>query len=146
MTSKNKPVDQELYDRIKERVKNRIPKHSAYRSGIIVTEYKEAFKKKYGSKKSPYTGAKNKSGLTRWFKEDWRNQRGEIGYKYKSDVYRPKYRITKKTPTTFKELTKEQINKARKIKRDKGRIVNFKKQTKRKSKSRKTRKSKKNKN
>ena len=78
MTSKNKPVDQELYDRIKERVKNRIPKHSAYRSGIIVTEYKEAFKKKYGSKKSPYTGAKNKSGLTRWFKEDWRNQRGNM--------------------------------------------------------------------
>jgi len=149
MVSKNKPVDQKLYDRIKEKVKNRISKHSAYRSGVIVTEYKEAFKKKYGSKKSPYTGTKNKSGLTRWFKEDWRNQRGEIGYKYKSDVYRPKHRITKKTPTTFKELTKEQINKARKIKRDKGRIANFKKDTKRKSKSRnrnrKTRKSKKNK-
>jgi hypothetical protein len=45
MVSKNKPVDQKLYDRIKEKVTNRIPKHSAYRSGVIVTEYKEAFKK-----------------------------------------------------------------------------------------------------
>mgnify|MGYP001436329321 CR=1 FL=1 len=144
MVSKNKPVDQKLYDRIKERVKSRIPKHSAYRSGIMVSEYKQAFKKKYGDKKSPYTGTKNKAGLSRWFKEDWRNQRGEVGYKYKSDVYRPTHRITKKTPVTFKELTQKEINKAKKTKREKGRVPNFKKDTKRKSKSRnrKTRKSK----
>ena len=144
MTSKNKPVDQKLYDRIKKRVKNRISTHSAYRSGIIVTEYKDAFKKKYGSK-SPYTGSKNKSGLARWFKEDWRNQRGEVGYKYKSDVYRPKHRISKKTPTTFRELSKQQIDKARRIKGTKGRIANFKKNTKRKSKRNSKRKSKNNK-
>jgi hypothetical protein len=136
MTSKNKPVDQKLYDKIKEKVQIRIPKHSAYRSGTIVTEYKKAFKKKYGNVKPPYTGTKNKSGLSRWFKEDWRNQRGEVGYKFKSDVYRPTHRITKDTPTTFKELTKKQITKARQIKRKKGRIVNFKNDTKRKSKSR----------
>ena len=127
MSSKNKPVDQKLYDRIKARIKREIPKHSAYRSGIIVTKYKEAFKKKYGSRKSPYTGKKNSAGLARWFKEDWRNQRGEVGYKYKSDVYRPTKRITKKTPTTFKELSKKQISKARVIKKHKGRVANFKK-------------------
>jgi hypothetical protein len=44
-------------------------------------------------------------------------------------------------------FSKEQINKARKIKREKGRVANFKKQTKRKSKSKskQTRKSKINK-
>ena len=127
MSSKNKPVDQKLYDRIKAKIKREIPKHSAYRSGIIVTKYKEAFKKKYGSSKSPYTGKKNSTGLARWFAEDWRNQRGEVGYKYKSDVYRPTKRITKKTPTTFKELSKKQISKARVIKKTKGRVANFKK-------------------
>ena len=125
-TNKNIPVDQKLYDKVKARVYKRIPKHSAYRSGILVTEYKKSFKNKYGNK-SPYTGKKNTSRLARWFKEDWRNQRGEVGYKYKSDVYRPKYRISKGTPTTFGELTKAQINKARKIKKTKGRVPNFKK-------------------
>ena len=143
MSSKNKPVDQKLYDRVKARIKREIPKHSAYRSGIIVTKYKEAFKKKYGSRKSPYTGKKNSTGLARWFKEDWRNQRGEVGYKYKSDVYRPTKRITKKTPTTFKELSKKQISKARVIKKNKGRVANFKKINTRTSKKRLKRKSKK---
>lgn len=143
MTSKNNPVDQKLYDRIKTRIKREIPKHSAYRSGIIVTKYKESFKKKYGSRKSPYTGKKNTSGLARWFKEDWKNQRGEVGYKYKSDVYRPTKRITKKTPTTFKELSKKQISKARVIKKTKGRVSNFKKINTRKSKKKIKRKSKK---
>ena len=145
MPSKNKPTDQKLYDRVKNRIKKEIPTHSAYRSGIIVTKYKEAFKRKYGNRKSPYTGKKNKSGLTRWFKEDWRNQRGEVGYKYKSDVYRPTKRITKKTPTTFKELSKNQISKARVIKKTKGRVTNFKKINTRQSKKRNNRKSKKNK-
>ena len=58
MTSKNNPVDPKLYNRIKARTIRKIHKHSAYRSGIIVTKYKEAFKKKHGSRKSPYTAKK----------------------------------------------------------------------------------------
>ena len=135
---KNEPVDKTLYEKIKTRVYKRIPQHSAYRSGILVTEYKKAFKEKYGNK-SPYTGKKNSSRLARWFKEEWLNQRGEVGYKYKSDVYRPKYRISKGTPTTFSELSKSQIAKARIIKKTKGRVPNFKKI---KPKSKATRKSK----
>ena len=54
----SKPADKDLYDKIKAKVYKRIPKHSAYRSGIVVQEYKEAFKKKYGNKRSPYIGRK----------------------------------------------------------------------------------------
>ena len=40
-------------------------------------------------------------------------QRGEVGYKYKSDIYRPTVKVTDKTPTTFNELTNKQIERAR---------------------------------
>ena len=89
------PVDKKLYDTIKKRIYKKQPKHSAYRSGLLVQEYKKQFSKKYGKRKQPYTGEKNKKGLKRWFREKWVNQRGEVGYKYKSDIYRPSKRITK---------------------------------------------------
>ena len=120
------PRDMELYDEIKQKVMNDIPKHSAYRSGIIVQKYKEAFKEKH-PKKQPYIGKKTqKVGLARWFKEEWKNQRGNIGYKYKSDVYRPTKRITRKTPITFNELNKKEIKHARTEKYRTGHINRFK--------------------
>ena len=36
----NKPSDIKLYNRIKKQTMKKIPKHSAYRSGIIVKTYK----------------------------------------------------------------------------------------------------------
>ena len=135
----NPPTDQKLYDSIKARVKRKIPKHSAYRSGIIVQKYKKAFAKKYGSKKSPYKGKKTSSrGLKRWFLEDWRNQDGKVGYHSKSDIYRPTHRITKGTPVTHGELTKKERRRARRIKRTKGYVYRFrtkKKKGKRRTKS-----------
>merc|ERR1711965_198967 len=68
-----------------------------------------------------------KNGISRWFDERWTNQRGEIGYKNKNDVYRPSIRITKNTPTTFSELNKKQIKRARTEKYRKGRVGRFKK-------------------
>ena len=121
------PVDMKLYNKIKASVYKKIPKHSAYRSGIVVQKYKKKFKELNGNKQ-PYKGKKTKRrGLKRWFLEDWRNQRGEIGYKRKSDIYRPSKRITKKTPTTLKELSKKQIKRARREKTRKGRVKRFKK-------------------
>ena len=121
------PKDIKLYNKVKKSIYKKIPKHSAYRSGILVKTYKENFAKLYGNK-DPYKGTRNKNkGLSRWFREKWRNQRGTIGYKYKNDVYRPTKRITKKTPTTFKELRKSQIKKARKEKSKTGRVKHFKK-------------------
>tara|TARA_B100000035_G_scaffold275713_1_gene252884 strand:+ start:82 stop:480 length:399 start_codon:yes stop_codon:yes gene_type:complete len=121
------PVDLDLYNKIKKNVYKKIPKHSAYRSGIVVQKYKKSFSKKYGNK-SPYKGKKTrKKGISRWFDEKWVNQRGEIGYKNKNDIYRPSIRINKNTPTTHNELTKKEIKKARSEKYRKGRVKRFKK-------------------
>ena len=119
------PVDEKLYNKTKKRIYKKIPKHSAYRSGIVVKSYKKAFTKKHGNK-SPYIGEKGKmKGLKRWFKEKWVNQRGEIGYKYKSDIYRPSKRITRKTPKIHKEISKKTLTRKRKEKAKKGRVKKF---------------------
>lgn len=121
-----KPTDQLLYDRIKQKVYNDIPNHSAYRSGIVVKKYKDAYTKKYGRHRSPYNGHKTKKrGLLRWFAEKWVNQRGEVGYKHKNDIYRPSIRATKRTPLTHGELTNKEIERARRTKARKGRVHRF---------------------
>ena len=126
MTSKNLPRDPALYERVKADIRRRIPKHSAYRSGIMVQTYKKRFAKKYGSNKSPYSGKKTqKTGLGRWFQEKWVNQSGRVGYHSKSDVYRPSRRITSKTPTTYGELSSREIKRARSTKYRKGRVSRF---------------------
>ena len=126
----NEPRDKKLYDKIKKKVMKDIPTHSAYRSGIIVKKYKSEYKKIYGNKSS-YTGTyTKKKGLTRWFNEKWVNQRGEVGYKHKNDIYRPSKRITKETPTTHAELNEKELKRARKEKYKTGRVRKFKKKNK----------------
>ena len=124
---KPKPRDLKLYEKVKKSIYRKHPKHSAYRSGLLVQEYKEKYYKKYGKKSKPYIGKKtSKKGLSRWFKEKWVNQRGEVGYKHKNDIYRPSKRITSKTPITHSELTKKEIKKARSKKYRHGRVDKFK--------------------
>ena len=70
MSYKPKPRDERLYSEIKRKVYKKIPKHSAYRSGILVKTYKKEFKLKYGNKINPYIGkkpSKYEKGLKRWF-------------------------------------------------------------------------------
>ena len=124
------PVDTTLYSRVKKQIYARYPKHSAYRSGILVQAYKNAFGRKYGSGKSPYKGQKPKlTGLSRWFKEKWRSDNGRVGYSSKDSVYRPTKRITSKTPTTFSELSKKRIRAAKREKAKTGRVQKFAKYT-----------------
>ena len=117
-----KVLNPKLYEKIKQKYAHM--KHSAYKSGLIVKEYK-----RLGGK---YSGKKlQKKGLSRWFQEEWKNQRGTIGYKRKpngstSDVYRPTKRITKETPVTHAELSEREIKRARKLKATKGRVNRFK--------------------
>jgi hypothetical protein len=119
------PSDNFLYEQVKKHIYARYPRHSAYRSGLLVKIYKQAFSELYPDEQ-PYIGPKPiKSGLPRWFAEEWTNQRGEVGYKRPGDIYRPNKRITNDTPTTFGELSKSQIDMARKQKRDTGR-ANYK--------------------
>ena len=116
----SEPANKKLYEKVKAEIYKKHPTHSAYRSGLLVQEYKR--------QGGTYKGKeKQKEGLNKWFKEQWQNQRGEIGYKYKSDVYRPTIKVSKDTPATFNELTKEQIAKARRQKAKEGRVDKFKK-------------------
>ena len=118
--SKPEPLDKELYEKVKEEIYKKYPKHSAYRSGLLVKTYKER-----GGK---YSGTKDKTkGLARWMEKKFKNERGEVGHRYKSDVYRPTVRITKDTPTTFQELTPQEIEKARREKARTGHVKKFKK-------------------
>ena len=57
------PKDKELYEKVKKRVYKRIPQHSAYRSGLIVKEYKQEYKKKYNSDNAYEGTKKNRKGL-----------------------------------------------------------------------------------
>jgi hypothetical protein len=124
----SKPTDKELYEKVKKKVYKDMPTHSAYRSSILVKEYKEAFEKKHGKNKKAYTGKKDKtSGLSRWHREKWQTQEGKTTYQKKGDVFRPTKRITKDTPTTFKELSKKEIERAKKEKKKTGRVKQFKK-------------------
>ena len=112
------PKNKKLYEEVKAEIYKKHPKHFAYRSGLLVQEYK----KRGGT----YEGKENKSsGLNRWFKEKGVNQRGEVGYKKKSDIYRPSVRVNKDTPTTHKELTATQIKNAQQEKKTKGRVKKF---------------------
>jgi hypothetical protein len=90
--------DKKKWDAAKKKADIVYKRPSAYKSGFIVKKYKE-MGGKFSSKQS--TGR----GLKRWFAEKWVNQRGEVGYKYKSDVYRPSKRVTSSTPATWKELS-----------------------------------------
>lgn len=120
------PTDLRLYHKVKKSIYRKYPQHSAYRSGLLVQAYKKEFQKQYGSRRSPYRGKRSpRTGLARWYQEKWTNQRGEIGYRYKSDVYRPSRRITSKTPTTFRELGKKRISQARRKKASRGRVNRF---------------------
>lgn len=114
---KPQPTNKTLYEKVKKEVYKKYPKHSAYRSGLIVKKYKE--------QGGTYSGDKSKGTLGRWFKEDWKNQRGETGYKRKGDIYRPTKRITKDTPKTHKELGKRRIKKAMKEKSKTGKVKKF---------------------
>ena len=67
--------------------------------------------------------------MNRWFKEEWRNQRGEVGYKQgaKGDVYRPTKRVSSKTPATYSEISSKELKAAQREKAKTGRVKEFKK-------------------
>lgn len=114
------PTNKALYEKVKKEIYAKNPKHSAYRSGLVVKEYK-----KRGGK---YSGKKDDSkGLGRWFKEDWRTEKGKKTYKEGGTIFRPTKRVTKDTPTTMSELTAKQKKAAIKEKKATGRVKKYKK-------------------
>jgi len=85
------PINLELYNIVKKEADQIYSKPSAYKSGYIVKEYKK--------RGGEYSGKKTNTGLTRWYKEQWK----DIGNK-SYPVYRPTKRITKDTPLTADEI------------------------------------------
>ena len=116
-TRSNEPLDRELYARVKKAVYKKYPVHSAYRSGRLVHEYL-----KRGGR---YKGRRRSGTLARWFRERWTNQRGEIGYRKKGDVYRPSVRVSRDTPATWGELTPKQVKHAQREKKRTGHVQRF---------------------
>ena len=114
----SEPKNKTLYEKVKKEIYKKIPKHSAYRSGLVVKEYKKRGGTYQGKKKE-------EKGLSRWFKEKWRTQDGKKVYKKKGDVFRPTVKVNKNTPTTYKELSKSQIEKAQKEKKKTGRVKKY---------------------
>lgn len=121
------PKNKELYTKIKREAKKKFLKYpSIYANSWIVNEYK-----KRGGK---YMGSKPKStGLKRWYKEKWvdlnrpiKKDGRVVGYKScgrksasskeKYPLCRPTYIVTKRSPKTYKEISKRSISKARKEK------------------------------
>ena len=104
------PTNKTLYNKVKKEADKKYDKPSAYKSGWIVKEYKERGGEYSGKKKE-------KEGLSRWYKEEWK----DIGDK-EYPVYRPTKRITKDTPLTESEISptqlKKQIKRKQKIKGD----------------------------
>ena len=70
---------------------------------------------------------KTKKGLAlkRWFKEDWRTLSGDKDYSKGDRTFRPTKRISSKTPVTAGELTEAEKRRARKEKREKGRVSRY---------------------
>lgn len=132
-----KPKNITLYNNVKSLANKKFKSPSGvYRSSWIVKEYK----KKGGTYTSPKS--KKMTGLKRWFKENWidlkrpigKNSKGKTMYqkcgrsnsKGKYPLCRPSKKITSKSPTTYKELSKYSIQKAKKAKKSSSRIL-FKK-------------------
>tara|TARA_R110002012_G_scaffold301050_1_gene501192 strand:+ start:202 stop:558 length:357 start_codon:yes stop_codon:yes gene_type:complete len=113
------PTNKKLYASAKAKYADM--KHSAYKSSLVVKEYKKRGGKYRGKKPT----SKDK-GLKRWHKEDWRTQEGKKTYEgKKGKIFRPTKRITKATPTTMKELTPAQKKKAIAEKKKKGRVKKY---------------------
>jgi len=89
----------ELYEKAKAYADNIFKKPSAFKSGFIVKKYKELG--------GTYSGEKpSKTGIARWFKEEWK----DFGNK-EYPVFRPTKRITKDTPLTPEEIKPSNLKK-----------------------------------
>lgn len=69
---------------------------------------------------------KKRPCVKRWFKEKWRTPRGKKKYKGKDRTFRPTVRVSKKTPSTWSELSPSEKARAAKEKRIKGRVSRYK--------------------
>jgi hypothetical protein len=115
----SRPIDKELYEKVKKMADKIYDKPSAYKSGYIVNTYK-----RMGGR---YTGSSKNIGLDRWYKENWTDvnpNKTQTSY----PVYRPTKRISKNTPLTLSEISPTNLKKQSKLKQKiKGNLPPFQK-------------------
>jgi hypothetical protein len=110
------PTDPALYKEAKEFIEKKYKTNSPFRSGAIVKQYKQQFKKKNESG-NPYTneGPKN---LERFFEEKWVAVNPVIGESGKP-VFRPTKRVSDKTPRLLQDtpsnILRKQVSHKQKI-------------------------------
>lgn len=116
-------VDKGLYSRIKANIHARLERQGkawgAYSSKELVAKYKKAGGRYSGSA----SVAKSKSKLTRWFREKWKDEKGnDCGSKKNLNTKkcRPTIRIDKNTPITWGELSKKEKERAIRAKKKVG--------------------------
>jgi hypothetical protein len=102
-----KVKNQALYNRVKEIINRKYPKHSAYRSGAYVKLYK----KLGGTFEEDGSNDIDERPLKRWFEEDWEDVGSE-----EYPVYRPTKRISEETPLTMNEIDKKDLKEKIKLK------------------------------
>lgn len=84
---------------------------AAYKRRFFPSSSKTSPKKKRQSSPKPSSS----TGLQRWFAEDWRDEKGNVCGSSKNKntkKCRPRKRITKDTPVTWREMSPSQKNKA----------------------------------
>ena len=123
-------VDKQLYAKIKQQIHQELAKKGTrwgiYASSRLVKTYKErggtySDDQQYHAKKTQTT-QKNKEGLDRWFEEQCINicqshppqkivkcGRKKVQENQDYPVCRPYKRVNRKTPTTYQEMDKHQI-------------------------------------
>ena len=101
------PTNKALYNKVKAEAKRKFKVWpSAYGSQWLVKTYKE--------RGGTYGGGSKKSsttGVTRWNKEKWKDEKGnDCGSKKNKNTKkcRPTVRVTEKTPVTWSEMSKSQ--------------------------------------
>ena len=104
------PLNQQLYDNVKEKIMKSYKKNSAFASGAIVKEYK-----RQGGK---YKDDKQPRHLTRWFEEKWVDVNPILGITKDSayPVFRPTNKVDGRTPTLLQEIPKERLKEQYKLK------------------------------
>ena len=116
----NEPTDKALYARVKAAAKKKFKVYpSAYANAWLVREYK-----KRGGKYKTVKKRGKSDGLTRWFKEDWRDIKtgkkcGRSGKDKKKRPYpacRPSKRVSSKTPKTSGEMSSAEKARMKKAK------------------------------
>ena len=108
----SEPVDKNLYNKVKEEAKRTFRVWpSAYGSQWLVKTYKYRGGKYRSSRKSSRKSSRNLSGLIRWNREKWKDEKGNVCGSKKNRTTkkcRPTKKISSKTPVTWHEMTRSQ--------------------------------------